>query len=118
MQLNTAIAQLTKEECAADIITFIRRYAIGSPLISHEERICNAVKKLCKAHNFTASEKKWIERIEKYLINESVLNVQTFDEFSAWRAQGGFSKINKIFSGALTAIVRELNTYLYEDKAA
>ena len=118
MQLNTAITQLTKEECAADIITFIRRYAIGSPLISHEERICNAVKKLCKAHNFTASEKKWIERIEKYLINESVLNVQTFDEFSAWRAQGGFSKINKIFSGALTAIVRELNTYLYEDKAA
>ena len=117
-RLNTAITQLTKEECAADIITLIRSYAIGSPLVSHEERIRNAVKKLCKAHNFTASEKKWIERIEKYLINESVLNVQTFDEFTAWRTQGGFSKINKIFSGSLTAIVRELNTYLYEDKVA
>ena len=118
MQLNTAIQQLTQEECAADIITLIRSYAIGSPLVSHEERIRNAVKKLCKAHTFTASEKKWIDRIEKYLINESVLNIQTFDEFTAWRTQGGFSKINKIFSGALTAIVRELNTYLYEDKAA
>ena len=118
MQLNTAITQLTKEECAADIITLIRRYAIGSPLVSHEERIRNAVKKLCKAHNFTASEKKWIERIEKYLINESVLNVQTFDEFSAWHTQGGFSKINKVFSGKLTEIVRELNMYLYDDKAA
>ena len=117
-RLNTAITQLTKEECAADIITLIRSYAIGSPLVSHEERIRNAVKKLCKAHNFTASEKKWIDRIEKYLINESVLNVQTFDEFTAWRTQGGFSKINKIFSGSLTAIVRELNTYLYEDKVA
>ena len=118
MQLNTAITQLTKEECAADIITLIRRYAIGSPLVSHEERIRNAVKKLCKAHNFTASEKRWIDRIEKYLINESVLNVQTFDEFSAWRTQGGFSKINKVFSGKLTEIVRELNMYLYDDKAA
>ena len=117
-RLNTAITQLTKEECAADIITLIRSYAIGSPLVSHEERIRNAVKKLCKAHNFTASEKKWIDRIEKYLINESVLNVQTFDEFTTWRTQGGFSKINKIFSGSLTAIVRELNTYLYEDKVA
>ena len=117
IQLNTAIQQLTKEDCAADIITLVRRYAIGSPLVSHEERIHNAVKKLCKAHDFTAGEKKWIERIEKYLINESVLNAQTFDEYLAWRNQGGFSKVNKIFSNTLGSIIKELNTYLYEDKA-
>ena len=117
IHLNTAIQQLTKEDCAADIITLVRRYAIGSPLVSHEERIHNAVKKLCKAHDFTAGEKKWIERIEKYLINESVLNAQTFDEYLAWRNQGGFSKVNKIFSNTLGSIIKELNTYLYEDKA-
>lgn len=117
IQLNTAIQQVTKEDCAADIITLVRRYAIGSPLVSHEERIHNAVKKLCKAHDFTAGEKKWIERIEKYLINESVLNAQTFDEYLAWRNQGGFSKVNKIFSNTLGSIIKELNTYLYEDKA-
>ena len=70
IQLNTAVEQITHEECAADIITLVRRYAIGSSLISHEERIHNAIKKLCKAHSFTAGEKKWIDRIEKYLINE------------------------------------------------
>ena len=117
IHLNTAVQQLAKEDCAADIITLVRRYAIGSPLISHEERIHNAVKKLCKAHDFTAGEKKWIERIEKYLINESVLNVKTFDEYLAWRNQGGFSKVNKIFSNTLGSIIKELNTYLYEDKA-
>lgn len=117
IHLNTAVQQLTKEECAADIITLIRRYAIGSPLISHEERIHNAVKKLNKAHDFTAGEKKWIERIEKYLINESVLNAQTFDEYLAWRNQGGFNKVNKIFNNTLCSIIKELNTYLYEDKA-
>lgn len=47
-RLNTAITQLTKEECAADIITLIRSYAIGSPLVSHEERIRNAVKNSAK----------------------------------------------------------------------
>ena len=116
MQLNTAIKQLTKEECAADIITLVRRYAIGTPLISHEERIRNAIKKLNKAHDFTAGEKKWIERIEKYLINESVVNTQTFDEYMAWRNLGGFTKVNKIFSNQLSSIIKELNTYLYEDK--
>ena len=116
MQLNTAIKQLTKEECAADIITLVRRYAIGTPLISHEDRIRNAIKKLNKAHDFTAGEKKWIERIEKYLINESVVNAQTFDEYMAWRNLGGFTKVNKIFSNQLSSIIKELNTYLYEDK--
>ena len=113
IQLNTAVQKVTNEECAADIITLIRRYAIGSPLISHEERIHNAIKKLNKAHNFTAGEKKWIDRIEKYLINESVLNVHTFDEYMAWRNQGGFAKVNKIFNNQLSSIIKELNTYLY-----
>ena len=110
--------QITHEECAADIITLVRRYAIGSSLISHEERIHNAIKKLCKAHNFTAGEKKWIDRIEKYLINESILNEKTFDEFMAWRNQGGFNKVNKIFNNNLGSIIKELNTYLYEDKVS
>ena len=118
LQLNTAVRQVTNEECAADIITLVRRYAIGSPLVSHEERIHNAVKKLNKAHAFTAGEKKWVDRIEKYLINESVLNEQTFDEYVAWRNQGGFSKVNKIFGNKLGEVIKELNAYLYDDKVA
>lgn len=118
LQLNTATKVVTKEECVADIIGFIRCYAIGCSLVSHEDRIHNAVKKLCKAHDFTAGEKKWIDRIEKYLINESVVNVQTFDEEPAWKIQGGFAKINKVFGNKLTEIIKELNTYLYEDKIA
>ena len=47
-QLNTAISELTNEEMAADIISLIRRYAIGSTLISHEARIRRAVDKLKK----------------------------------------------------------------------
>ena len=50
-QLNTAISELTNEEMAADIISLIRRYAIGSTLISHETRIRLAVDKLKKPTN-------------------------------------------------------------------
>ena len=42
-QLNTAVSELTNEEMTADIISLIRRYAIGSTLISHEARIRRAV---------------------------------------------------------------------------
>lgn len=47
-QLNTALYELTNEEIMADIISLIRRYAIGSTLVSHEARIHRAVEKLRK----------------------------------------------------------------------
>ena len=114
-QLNTAISELTNEEIAADIISLIRRYAIGSALISHEARIRRAVDKLKKAHNFSKQEMSWIGRMEKYLMEESVLNVQVFDEDSRFKSYGGFAKINKVFQNKLENIVLELNEYLYDD---
>ena len=114
-QLNTAISQLTNEEMAADIISLIRRYAIGSVLISHEARIRKAVDRLRKAHSFTMQEQNWIKRMEDYLLNESVLNITVFDEDSRFKSQGGFAKINKIFSDKLESVVLELNEYLYDD---
>lgn len=114
-QLNTAISQMTNEEITADIISLIRRYAIGSALISHEARIRKAVDKLKKAHQFSKQEQSWIARMEKYLMEESVLNVDVFDEDGRFKAQGGFAKINKVFGGNLEEVVLELNEYLYDD---
>ncbi len=114
-QLNTAISQMTNEEITADMISLIRRYAIGSALISHEARIRRAVDKLKKAHNFSKQELSWIARMEKYLMEESVLNVTVFDEDGRFQAQGGFAKINKVFGNQLESIILELNEYLYDD---
>ena len=114
-QLNTAISQMTNEDIAADIISLIRRYAIGSTLISHEARIRRAVDKLRKAHQFSKQELNWITRMEKCLMEESVLNVSVFDEDGRFKAQGGFAKINKVFQNQLESIVLELNEYLYDD---
>jgi len=114
-QLNTAISQMTNQEITADIISLIRRYAIGSALISHEARIKRAIDKLKKAHNFSKQELNWIARMEKYLMEESVLNVTVFDEDGRFRSQGGFNKINKVFGNKLENIVFELNEYLYDD---
>lgn len=114
-QLNTAISQMTNQEITADIISLIRRYAIGSALISHEARIKRAIDKLKKAHNFSKQELNWIARMEKYLMEESVLNVTVFDEDGRFKSQGGFNKINKVFGNKLENIVFELNEYLYDD---
>ena len=80
-----------------------------------EAKIRQAVDKLKHAHNFSKQELNWIARMEKYLMEESVLNVTVFEEDGRFKAQGGFGKINKVFGNKLESIILELNEYLYED---
>ena len=57
----------------------------------------------------------WLARMEKYLMEESVLNIDVFEADGRFKAQGGFGKINKVFQNQLESIVLELNEYLYDD---
>lgn len=114
-QLNTAVSEITSEEITADIISLVRRYAIGSPLVSHQARIRRAIDKLKKAHNFSRVELNWLSRIESYLLNESVMNVKVFDEDERFKTNGGYKRLNQIFRNNLEGIITELNEYLYDD---
>ena len=106
---------MSNKDIVADIVSLIRRFGINAELLGHEERIRRAVNRLKEAHRFTKIESKWIDRMEKYLLNENVLNVQTFNESAAFLDKGGFANIDKIFNHQLESIIAELNGYLYDD---
>lgn len=113
--LQAAWRDVKNEDIAADIIAFIRQQALGDPLISHEERIRNAMKEIYKKKAWPPVQKKWLDRIEKQLIQESVLHpdpVRAF-EYEPFRSQGGYKQLDRIFSGQLAGIVREININLY-----
>lgn len=114
-KLNTAVAQMTNQEITADIISLIRRMALGSPLVSHETRIRRAVERLKDNHDFSLKELGWLNNIEKFLLSESVINMDTFNEAQQFKSRGGLKKINKDFNNQLENIVFELNEYLYDD---
>ncbi|MCD7810940.1 MAG: type I restriction-modification system endonuclease [Ruminococcus sp.] len=113
-QLNTAWNEMTNDEIVADIIAFIRQQAIGSSLISHENRVKNAFQKLKKNHQFTKEQLNWLSRIEKTLLKEPVLDVQMFEQ-GAFKNAGGFINIDRRFGGRLGDVIKELNQYLYDD---
>lgn len=115
IQLNSAWKEAKNQEITADIISFIRSQAIGSELLSHNERIKKAVLKLKQAHQFSKMEEQWLDRIEKFLLTETVLNVETFN-LGAFRDSGGFIRIDKIFKNKLKDYIIELNNYLYDDR--
>jgi type I restriction enzyme R subunit len=113
--LKTAWREWTNEDIAADIISFIRRQALGDPLVSHEERIRQAMKKVYSMKTWTKIQRQWLERIEKQLIAETVFERDDFNK-GAFKAHGGFDRINKIFAGNLNTVLDEINVALYPER--
>lgn len=113
-QLNSAWNEMTNQDIVADIIAFIRQQALGSTLISHEQRVKHAFAKLRVNHDFNKTQLDWLKRIEKVLLEESVLDEQIF-EVGAFKNAGGFTIIDRRFGGKLRKIMTELNEYLYDD---
>lgn len=113
-QLNSAWNEMTNQDIVADIIAFIRQQALGSALVGHEQRVKHAFAKLRMNHEFNKTQLEWLKRIEKVLLEESVLDEQIF-EVGAFKNAGGFTTIDRRFGGKLREIMTELNEYLYDD---
>lgn len=113
--LQAAWRDAKNEDIAADIISFIRQQALGDPLISHEERISNAMKKIYDMKVWSKVQKDWLKRIEKQLLQESVLgpNPEKAFEVEPFKSKGGYKQLNKIFDGEMEKIVTTINTALY-----
>lgn len=117
-RLSSALSQVSNKEITADIISIIRRFAIGSPLLNHQERVQRAITKLKERHNFTKVQLGWISRIETYLENELLISTDTFDTDPRFRQQGGLNRVDIVFDGQFGDIIVELNDHMYEEQTA
>lgn len=111
--LKSAWKDMTNEDIAADIISFIRQRSLGSVLISKDDRIHNAIERTKAAHpELGKLQLNWLDRIEVYLKKEVILNKETFDS-PAFKMKGGYNAVNKAFGNNLDAIIDEINEYMY-----
>lgn len=117
-KLSSAVSEMTNAEITADIISLVRRYAIGSPLLTHNQRIDFALSKIQFEYQPSKIEQTWLGRIRDYLTNEELITRDTFDEDVRFRSQGGFTRIDKAFRGRLEAVIEDINTYMYEEVSA
>lgn len=113
--LQTAWKQAKNEEIAADIISFIRQAALGEALVSTELRVKNAMQKVYSMHDWTPRQRKWLERIEKQLIEMPVLSPNPQDAFSEepFKSQGGYNRLKKELGEEVDQIVQLINDNLY-----
>lgn len=112
-KLQTAWKQMTNEDIAADIISFIRQRSLDDALISKDDRIHNAIKKTKQAHpELSKVQLNWLDRIEAYLLKEVVLSRESFDA-PQFKIKGGYAAIDKAFGNKLDDYIDEINNHMY-----
>jgi type I restriction enzyme R subunit len=112
--LKTAWRNATNEEIAASIIGFIRQAALGDALISYEERVDRAMKKILASQNWTPPQRRWLERIGKQLKVEVVVDRESLDKGEFKSQGGGFDRLNKTFNGQLETVLQEIGDRLWQ----
>ena len=112
--LQTAWREGRNEDIAATIVGYIRRLALGSPLLPYAERVDRAVGRLRKAHRFTDPQSKWLDRIAKQIKLETVVDKASLDA-GQFKAEGGFARLNKVFDGRLEAVLDDLAEQVWKD---
>ena len=115
LQLNNAYSEYTNSTMVAGIISLIRRYMLGTELVSKNSQLSRAFDKLNKKHKFTPAQQKWLEIIRSYMQQQDILSVEAFKEDKRLQRLGGYARAQKIFADNLEGIVSEFNGYLYED---
>ena len=79
INLNQAISTIKNEQIVADIIAHIRRAVLHMPIRNHDEKVKKAFEKLIAENHFNKMQLDLLEKIKKYMLHESILNVETFE---------------------------------------
>ena len=68
------------------------------------------------SENWTAPQRKWLERIGRQLTIETVVDRDALDR-GQFGAQGGYRRLNKIFDGKIESVLRELQEEVWKESA-
>ena len=111
--LRTAWRETTNQDIAATIIGHIRHAATGSPLVPYKDRVAKAMQKILASRSWTPPQRKWLERIGKQLEVETIVDREALDR-GEFQAQGGFTRLNKVFDGHLEELLHELTDTIWQ----
>nr|WP_246573976.1 type I restriction-modification system endonuclease [Chelatococcus asaccharovorans] len=114
--LRRAWADARNEEIAASIIGFVRQAALGDPLTPYESRVKSAMRTILAERSWTDPQKRWLKRIGEQIAKETVVDREAIDK-EPFIADGGFTRLNKVFGGELESILAGINEEMWKKSA-
>ncbi len=105
--IKSAVRDSTNQDIAASIIGFVRHAMLDEPLLPYEERVDKAIRSVLGSQQWEPRQRQWLERIGRQIKENVVVDRDSFDS-GAFKQQGGFVRLNKVFDGKLEDIVRRI----------
>jgi type I restriction enzyme R subunit len=111
--LRRAWADAKNEDIAASIIGFVRQAALGDALTPYGDRVRAAMQKVMASRAWTDPQKRWLKRIGEQIEKEIVVDRGAIDR-EPFIADGGFTRLNKVFGGELEAVLAGINEEMWK----
>lgn len=109
--LQNAWRAQTNEEITASIIGFIRQAALGEAIVPFEDRVRLAMREVYKMHAWTPNQKRWLDRIEKQLVKEIILDRDRISEI--FDQDGGSQRLDKHLNNQLDDVLSKIQIHLW-----
>ncbi|WP_408890773.1 type I restriction-modification system endonuclease [Myxococcus faecalis] len=113
--LSTAWREMTNQDIAARIIGYIRKVAIGDPLVPYEQRVDRALQTLLASRNWSTPQRQWLQKIAAQTKANLLVDRAALDDpdLVFKREGGGFSRLDRVFDGKLQQVLDAFNDALW-----
>jgi type I restriction enzyme R subunit len=118
-RLSTAWREMTNQDIAARIVGYIRKAAIGDALVPYEQRVDRALQNILASKNWTKPQRQWLQKIAAQTKANFIVDRAALDDpdLIFKREGGGFTRLDRIFGGALAQVLDTFNESLWPPAA-
>jgi type I restriction enzyme R subunit len=116
-QLSTAWQAVKKQDIGADIIAYVRTLTLGTAARPLADRVKEAVDHVRQLRNWNVQQRKFLDRVQKQLLRETILTKTDLDQ-EPFKADGGFKQFDKLMGGDLEDLLQTIQAKLYPPLAA
>lgn len=113
--LQSAWRNQTNQDIAASIIGHIRRAAMGEDLVPFEQRVARAMQKIYSSHNWSAAQRKWLDRLAKQLVHEVVIDREFVN--NRFADTGGAKRLDTVLDNHLDDVLDSLGDAIWSNQA-
>lgn len=94
-----------------DIISMVKHAAKkDEPLLTIDERVDNAIKKITKEKKLNYDQLEWMHYIKEHLKQNMTLDEDDLNDLPVFTNRGGIKKFKKVFGENFKIIINEINT--------
>ena len=113
--LSQAWRKMTNQDIAARIVGYIRKAAIGDPLVPYDHRVDQALQKILGRKDWTKPQREWLAKIAAQTKTNLVVDRDAIDDPNLLfkRTGGGFDRINRVFGGELQQVLDDFHDAMW-----